>query len=446
MKYLFNCLSDPRRATRLIPDLWRNRIERNPGDLAYEYAVMNALATDESVEFVPTGYYHFRGFSDARVEWINATCKAFVCPLADVFADDFLPFVRRLTELVKRLRIPCIVPCVGLRAVTGDWSTRSPDFAETVSAFARAVLDKSAKIGLRGDTTARYLQKLGFSPDRHLSVVGCPTLYTYGKSLPVRALASPATLERCVFHMNVRADPADWTFIDRVASQFRKSVFVSQYWQELFHFMLTDGKWRSPPLEAAPQFRFLLEKYARGNRMRFFLNRKPWMDLLRSADVSFGHRIHGALLSILAGTPAVVVPFESRTEELARFHGIPTMTPEANGDRPDVRRLFDSLDFAETGRRQAANFANWASFLRENGLDTVFAHTGASIPDRNGFPLERNLPDAYPDDNLRAWSFNPPAARLRIGIAMAPEMAAGPILRNARRLKRIIGGRREKPN
>ena len=187
MKYLFNCLSDPRRATRLIPDLWRNRIERNPGDLAYEYAVMNALATDESTEFVPTGYYRFGGYSDARIEWINATCTAFVCPLADVFADDFLPFVRRLTELVKRLRIPCVVPCVGLRAVSGDWSARSRDFAETVSAFARAVLDKSAKIGLRGETTARYLQKLGFSPDRHLSVVGCPTLYT----LPPRLEGNP---------------------------------------------------------------------------------------------------------------------------------------------------------------------------------------------------------------------------------------------------------------
>ena len=40
-RYLFNCLKDPRQVTRLV----RNRIERNPGDLAYEYSVMNALVS-----------------------------------------------------------------------------------------------------------------------------------------------------------------------------------------------------------------------------------------------------------------------------------------------------------------------------------------------------------------------------------------------------------------
>lgn len=435
-RYLFNCLSDPRRTTRLVPDMWRNRIERNPGDLAYEYSVMNALATDESVEFVPTGYYHFRGFSNARVEWINATCKAFVCPLADVFADDFLPFVRRLTELVKRLRIPCIVPCVGLRAVSGSWAGRSPDFDRIVADFVRAVLDKSAKIGLRGESTGNYLGKLGFSPERHFTVVGCPTLYTYGATLPARALEPPDALDRCIFHMNVRADPAGWAFIDRLADRFRESVFVSQYWQEFFRYMLTDGKWRAPLVESAPEFRALLEKYAAENRMRFFLNRRPWTELLASADVSFGHRIHGALLSILSGTPAVVVPFESRTEELARFHGIPVLRPGKGGD--DVRAPFDALNFAETGRLQSENFRNWMSFLRENGLETAFDRTGPSVENRSAFPLERILPRSYPDDGLRAWKFNPPAVRFRIGAAIAAERMKPSLRRAARRLKRTL--------
>lgn len=36
-RYLFNCLKDPRQVTRLVAGWWRNRIERNPDDLAYEY-------------------------------------------------------------------------------------------------------------------------------------------------------------------------------------------------------------------------------------------------------------------------------------------------------------------------------------------------------------------------------------------------------------------------
>jgi len=70
-RYLFNCLKDPRQATRLVSGWWRNRIERNPSDLAYEYSVMNALATDASVEFVPMGYYHSRGFLRRKLMWIG---------------------------------------------------------------------------------------------------------------------------------------------------------------------------------------------------------------------------------------------------------------------------------------------------------------------------------------------------------------------------------------
>ena len=70
-RYLFNCLKDPRQVTRLVAGWWRNRIERNPGDLAYEYSVMNALATDASVEFVPMGYYHSRGFLRWKLMWIG---------------------------------------------------------------------------------------------------------------------------------------------------------------------------------------------------------------------------------------------------------------------------------------------------------------------------------------------------------------------------------------
>lgn len=47
-RYLFNCLKDPRQVARLVPGWWCNRIERNPGDLAYEYSVMNALLPTQS--------------------------------------------------------------------------------------------------------------------------------------------------------------------------------------------------------------------------------------------------------------------------------------------------------------------------------------------------------------------------------------------------------------
>ena len=423
-RYLFNCLKDPRQATRVISGWWRSRIERNPGDLAYEYSVMNALATDASVEFIPTGYYNFRGFPDAKIEEINETCAAFVCPLADVFSDGFIPLVRRLTELVRQLRIPCIVPCVGLRATEGEWSPHAPEFDEIVRAFVRAILDKSSKIGVRGETTGRYLERLGFSRERDFVVVGCPSMYTYGTTLLQRALQPPQNFGRCAFSLNQRASERDWRFINGFADQFHEAVFVSQHYRVFEQFMLTNGRHTSNVVESRPVFKALLQKYASENRMRFFLNRKPWMDFLGSMDLSFGHRIHGALLSILAGTPAVVIPFETRTEELARFHGIPVAFAPAmplDWRKTSVGKFLERLDFSSPERRQRENFANWLSFLHSNGLETVFdrmSNTGGGEIERSEFPLEGALPRRFPDDDIKAWRFNGMPLRARMTAAV----------------------------
>lgn len=424
-RYLFNCLKDPRTATRLNPGWWSKLVEKNPGDLAYEYSVMNALTLDDTVAFIPTGYYNYRGFSDSEIEQINATCDAFVCPLADVFSDEFLLLVKRFTALVKRLRIPCIVPCVGLRAMEGAWAAHESEFNETITGFVRAVLEKSAKIGVRGELTARFLEKLGFLRDLDFVVVGCPSLYTYGEKLPLRSLACPKSLERCAFSLNQRADQRDWDFIDCVASQFKESVFVSQNWLVFRQFMLTNCIQLSSSVENHPFYKALLQSYAAQDRMRFFLNRKPWMKFLGKMDLSFGHRIHGALLSVLAGTPAIVVPFETRTEELARFHGIPVVSATDKLDdwqNGNLKRQIEAIDFSEPGKRQKENFANWLSFLHANGLETVFDYlkdTKSEFIDRRDFPLERALPDLFPDDNIRAWNFNSSPVKTRMSIAVA---------------------------
>ncbi len=414
-RYLFNCLKDPRQATRIISGRVCNHIERNPGDLAYEYSVMNALATEESVEFIPTGYYNFRGFSDAEIEHINATCDAFICPLADVFSDGFISLLRRLTDLVHRLTIPCIVPCVGLRASKGTWSAHNPEFDNTVKMFVCAFLDKSAQIGVRGETTGRYLESIGFRRGKDFTVVGCPSMYTYGAVLPKRALHPPQNLEKCAFGLNFRATEQDWSFIDGLANQFKDSIFVSQSRDEFEQFMLTNGRMTNKAVESLPHFKALLQKYAKDNRMRFFLNRKPWMDFLATRDISFGHRIHGAILSVLAGTPAVVVPFESRTEELARFHGIPMIS---SLEHLEEKSILSSLDFSLLAKRQKENFDNWISFLHINELETIFNNEHIEEGIRRDFPLENTLPHKYPDDDIKAWSFNSPMLKARMYVAL----------------------------
>lgn len=287
---------------------------------------------------------------------------------------------------------------------------------------------------MRGESTGRYLERLGFVRDRHFSVVGCPTLYTYGPELP--PLAPPRRFERCAFHLNVRAPVADRAFVVGCAESFRESHFVSQFEEEFRRFLLADSRTPTPLIDSDPGYVRLLRSLAEEGRLRFFLNRRPWMDFLSGMDFSIGHRIHGTLLSLLAGTPAAVVPFESRTQELAAFHGLPVLSRERLGETPDWRAVLASLDYSEVRRHQSANFANWLAFLRENGLRTVFDGPDGPPPSREDYPLELLSEKRHFDDDVRGPDFDSFPTRSRIRLALATEHMKGKLRRIKNRIVR----------
>ncbi len=407
MRYLFNAVSDPRFASRWPERILLDRLERNPGDMVYSHAVMNALAADDSADFVFTDYYYRKEpFSEREVDEINSTCAAFVCPLADMFSVEWIGFLRLLTDLIRRLRIPCVVPCIGGRDLHGADSPES--FDADVSEFVRAVLDKSAVLGVRGESTARLLRRLGFEEGRHFVVLGCPTLYAYGPGLPPLPTHGGIRFDRCAVSLNHRADPELWRFVERCGGLFGRADLVSQWFREPFHFMLTDRRWSRDFFAERPAFAETVARYADRGRMRFFLNRKPWAGFLQSCDFVVGNRIHGVLLALLSGTPAAVVPFESRTMELAEFHGIPVLLPREGESDAALRERIAALDYTELLRRQRIGFEAYHSFFRRNGIATAFDHGN---PSRADFPLERRTPDSFPDDGMPPWRFHSPADR-----------------------------------
>lgn len=373
MRYLFGSYFDLDHPLRRWQELYtRGNPMLNPGDMVYAAGMMDVLRTGDEDEFVPTGYVSYNARLPLGLDEINETCAACVLPFADHFRDSKTALLNRYARLVRKLEIPVVVPCIGVR--DGETSTRSDAAAKR---FLSAVLDKSAQIGLRGETTACYLERLGFVRDRHFTVVGCPSLYGAGPDLSVPPWPdAPRTM---AFGLNVRAGEAVNRFLFDSARAVPDRFCVSQNWFEFVNYFLAP---RVPRDEThrTPWCRDMVVSALRDGSYRYFHNLNSWKRCLRACDCSASCRIHGTILALLCGVPSAIVPFESRTRELAEFHAIPTIFPEEIGPGDTVSTFADRFDFDALRKRHRENFASFLAFLHRNGLRTAFDDGGSARP------------------------------------------------------------------
>ena len=116
----------------------------------------------------------------------------------------------------------------------------------------------------------------------------------------------------------------------------------------------------------------------RERRTRFYIDPWSWFDDLRHVDYVFGSRIHGAIASLVAGTPATVLAHDSRTLELARYFDIPHRLLRDVRHPLDPDDLYQEADFAALHAGHRERLATFREFLERCRLDHVFAHDGAA--------------------------------------------------------------------
>ncbi|MEU5597534.1 polysaccharide pyruvyl transferase family protein [Streptomyces sp. NPDC020298] len=371
--------------------LHRDVIATNSGNLIFSDAAHKILETP-GTEVVSNGMRT----DVAAAARINEEYDAFVVPLANAFRPSFEAGLNRLTRLIGRLRIPVVVLGVGAQSGVSYNPERLKRLEPAVRDFCAAVLDRSASIGVRGEFTEQYLKDMGF---RDVEVIGCPSLFMYGRELDVRKRTPELTAGSRIAingsHSAVRKQHLD-RIIARTHERYPHLRFVGQnlsdarqlHWRDL-----SDPNAEVTAIPTHPDHPMYRE-----DKVRVYIDPVTWIDDLRGFDFSFGSRIHGNIAALLAGTPATVLCGDSRTLELCRYFGIPhqlldkiAKTPEA----ADPARLYAEADFGALVGGHAERFERFTAFLDKNGLENTFTHGDGGV--------------AY-EERMRSLSF-PPGVR-----------------------------------
>ena len=275
----------------------------NVGNLVFSHASHKILSA-EGTEITPN---RFRADPRDAGE-INEKYDVFVIPLANAIRRSYQGSLVSLTKLIERLKIPG----GGARRRRADqhqgrpgsgcvrW-TRSPD------SLARAVLDRSPTIGVRGKVTAEYLRTLGF---KDVDVIGCPSMFIHGEDFKVEK--KKAVLDR----------------EDRVA------INISPYVKSMGEIVVSHHQ-RYPNLEYIPQDLESLDTLLWGDRVgdrgkqsdipiytshplyqeqdAGLVDPWTWMDYLSDFQFAFGTRIHGNITALISGVPCYLFAHDSRT-------------------------------------------------------------------------------------------------------------------------------------
>ncbi|MQA27413.1 MAG: polysaccharide pyruvyl transferase family protein [Micromonosporaceae bacterium] len=343
----------------------QNLIATNVGNLLFSNAVHKMLSTSDAE--IQVNGPRLNGDPD-DADRINAEYDLFVVPLANAFRHDFRKHLVTLTELIERLKIPVVVFGVGAQSSVDYDLDEMRSLDELVTRFARAVLDRSASIGVRGEFTERYLSRLGFTD---VEVIGCPSMFFHGESFQIAKKVPELTSDSAI-----AVSVSRWVdgIGDIVMTNYERYPGLTYFAQELRDLQAMywgDTSAVANTHDEVPVH--LSHPLFQERKARMHVEPHTWMGGLAEHDFAFGTRIHGNIAALLAGTPAMVLCHDSRTLELSRYFGIPH---RAIADTPrdvDVARLYDEADFSDLVKGYPERFDRLVSFMEKNSLRHVFA-------------------------------------------------------------------------
>lgn len=296
-------------------------------------------------------------------DFINETYDLIVAPMANVFAINYISLQETLAERFSEIKIPVYVISCGIQSSSYDeLEDLCRCLKEPASRFISSVYDTGGEFALRGFYTKEFFDRLGFST---AVVTGCPSLYQLGRNLQI----SGDKAEKEAFSPMFNGVPGDYR---KYMADYPKAVFIDQelYWKEV----LDVSSFRNEVTDIH-DLKALIRKYGYDttsylleDRIKLFPDMNTWREFIRNNQFScsFGSRIHGSIMPILSGIPAILECRDARTREMAEFFNIPFVSPEDN-----VQSLYDlymDIDYSAFNRNYAGHFDYYENFLRKCGI------------------------------------------------------------------------------
>ncbi len=278
-------------------------------------------------------------------------------------------------------KFQCPITCLGLGAQASS-DNASVSFGPNTIRLAHILADKCQSLSVRDQYTAEILANLGI---KNTVITGCPSNFInldqqLGKKVVEKAEKFIDEREWADIRTHIAEFSGGHAMSKKVLKATLELLNVSSAFYviqspDLFPFLFGETNKVHPlylgntPFEPGDtqRLRILLKE-----KLMHFSSIEAWMDFARTCNLSIGMRIHGNMVPLQAGVPAIVISHDSRTSGLTQTMGIPSIEPAQfiaiSKTRPSAifKLIIEKMGGYDSTRKKLAN--TMATFLEENGI------------------------------------------------------------------------------
>ena len=341
------------------------RVGQNTGNLAFHYAIDSHLGGNLETLNWGSSTSHF----DSEKYVAVLPCANQLGShtdfggLAEIFENDTLPMV-----------------AIGLGAQSSAINDIPVLTAGTLR-WVKSIIDRSPtnnpSISVRGEFTLEVLKNYGLSS--HATVTGCPSLFLNPNPRLGKTISENFKFPN---RIGVTAGHNLWTHLTSIEETLfdlvveTRGIYIAQ--SALPMIKLARGEFDQVSLADQESCRAYINPNSSMKDFRkniglygdVFFNIPAWIEKYKRYDFIIGTRIHGIILALQAGIPALCVVHDSRTLELCKTMMIPYIHASDFKKGLKAKDLvdmwcFDSMAFDRNRLELAKTYLN---FLENNNL------------------------------------------------------------------------------
>ncbi len=317
------------------------RVVGNSGNSYITYSLIKSIfGYVKKVPNIPfISNYDFSS-QDKDIEYINAECSHVFLVLQDQIRDpqwtnDPLPY-SSIEAFVSKLNKPIIVAGFGANNMDGFDSSLVKRLSPEMVHFLHFLSDHCVSIGVRGFFTEEIFRSLGID---NVQAIGCPSFYESGEDRIIhkarlcrQELINKSILTSmmdCYLNKNtpcILQDEYD------IVSRIQQGDLGLRYYKNFFFSPFID----------------------------------QWKKELKKYSFAYGTRMHGAIIAINSGLPAVVMNKDARAREMCELMHIPYL-PHLRGQ--DVEDLYEHCDVEQMNKAYPQLYENYKNFMKTNGVE-----------------------------------------------------------------------------